>query len=149
MKHLSQMVLLILLSIMLLSCQKSMENAKIPKPIMFFSLVSDPMIDPHSMTMGLQLANHSLEDGRTVVLFFNVKGVTVPTMNFDENISFHAQPIKQLLTDLIAKGAQVHVCPHCMEAMSIKSEDLLAEAKVTTREGLFSFLNDQTIVFTY
>ena len=149
MNNFTRIVLSIFLSALLLSCQKPLENAKISRPIMFFSLVSDPVIDPHPMTMGLQLANHSLEEGRTVVLFFNVKGVTVPTKNFDENISFHAQPIKKLLTDLIAKGVQVHVCPHCLEAMGIKSEDLITGAKVTTREGLFSLLNDQSIVFTY
>ncbi len=114
---------------LLLFCQKPIDSDQAVKPIMFFSLTSDPMVDPHSMTMAFQLANHAIEDGRTVVLFFNVKGVNVPTKDFDENIAFHAQPLKHLLTELISKGAQVHVCPHCMEAMGVNSDDLITGAE--------------------
>lgn len=145
----SKFVLVVIICSLMLFCQKPVDSNLATKPIMFFSLTSDPLIDPHSMTMAFQLANHALEDGRTVVLFFNVKAVNVPTKYFDDTIAFHAKPIKQLLMDLISKGAHVHVCPHCMEAMGVKSEDLITGAKVTTRSELFSFINTQTVVFTY
>lgn len=149
MKTFSKLIIVGFICSVMLYCQNSFDSDQTTKPIMFFSLTSNPLVDAHSMTMAFQLANHALEDGRTVVLFFNVKAVTIPTKDFDENIAFHAQPIKQLLADLITKGAYVHVCPHCMEALGVKPEDLITGAKVTTRSELFSFITPQTVVFTY
>ncbi len=149
MKTFSKFIIVGFICSVMLFCQKPVDSDQATKPIMFFSLTSDPLVDAHSMTMAFQLANHALEDGRTVVLFFNVKAVTVPTKDFDENIAFHAQPIKQLLADLITKGAHVHVYPHCMEAIGVKTDDLITGAKVTTRSELFSFITNQTVVFTY
>ncbi len=119
------------------------------KPLMFFNITSDVMQDPHSATMALQLANHALDDGREVVLFFNVKGVVIPTKDFDGSLSFKDKPVKDLLAGVVEKGARVHVCPHCMKALGVKKEDLAENAVVTDREKLFSELTSNTVVFTY
>lgn len=47
--------------------------------------------------MALQLPEHALNDGKGVVLFFNVEGVTVPTKDFPDDLAFHDKPIKSLL----------------------------------------------------
>ena len=99
--------------------------------------------------MAMQLAGHSLDDGREVVLFFNLQGVLVPTEQLPDTLAFGERPIKEMLTDLMARGAQVHVCPHCMGALGVESEDLLPDAQVTTRELLFAKLTNNTVVFTY
>jgi predicted peroxiredoxin len=119
------------------------------KPVMFFSLTSSGTENPHPITMALQLANHSLAVEREVVLFFNVKAVDIPTHQFKEDIAFRAEPIKKLLLELMEKGAQVHVCPHCMNALEVKETDLISGAMVTDREKLFSKLGNNTVVFTY
>ncbi len=121
-----------------------------PAPqITFFSITSDGASDPHSVTMGLQLANHALDAGREVVLFFNVRGTTVPTKAFPADLAFHAEPIATLLAGLIQRGAEVHVCPHCMEALGVAEADLIDGARVTTRDALFAKLGPETNVFTY
>lgn len=130
--------------------QKNMNNnPSVDESILFLNITSDATKDPHSITMALQLAGHALDYGKTVVLFFNVRGVTVPTKNFPEDLAFHAQPIKSLLAELMAKGANVQVCPHCMEALNVKAEDLVEGAQITDREKLFSQLGSNTNVFTY
>lgn len=116
---------------------------------LFLNITSDAKRDPHSVTMALQLAGHALDYGKKVVLFFNVRAVTVPTKNFPEDLSFHAKPIKSLLSELMAKGANVQVCPHCMQALNVKAEDLIEGAEITDRDKLFSQLGSNTNVFTY
>ena len=78
-----------------------------------------------------------------------MRGVDVPTTALPENLAFHERPIKQLLTELVQRGAEVHVCPHCMAALVIDEEDLMAGAVVTDREKLFARLGPNTNVFSY
>jgi predicted peroxiredoxin len=117
--------------------------------IILFNITSGAEEDPHAVTMALQLAGHALDDGRSVVLFFNVRGVGVPTAALPEDLAFHEKPIKQLLANLMQRGAEAHVCPHCMAALEIGEEDLMAGAVVTNREQLFAKLGPNTNVFTY
>ena len=115
---------------------------------MFFSITSGPE-DPHPVTMALQLAGHALDDQRSVVLFFNVRGVNVPTRQLPDTLAFGHTPIKELLVSLMERGAEVHVCPHCMEALGVEAGDLIDGAQVTDRELLFAHLKGNTSVFTY
>ena len=117
--------------------------------IMLFNITSGPMEDAHAVTMALQLAGHALTDGREVVLFFNVRGVQVPTKSLPEDLAFRAEPISALLADVMKRGAEVHVCPHCMNALDVSAEDLIDGAVVTDREKLFSKIGSNTVVFTY
>lgn len=148
------LTLLTICIILSFNCQvaeqkKLNNNLSVDESILLLSITSDAQKDPHSATMALQLAGHALDYGKKAVLFFNVRGVTVPTKNFPEDLAFHAKPIKLLLSELIAKGANVQVCPHCMEALNVKAEDLLEGAQITDREKLFSQLSSNTQVFTY
>jgi sulfur relay (sulfurtransferase) complex TusBCD TusD component (DsrE family) len=115
---------------------------------MFFNITSGPD-DPHPVTMALQLAGHALDDQRSVVLFFNVRGVHVPTAQLPDTLAFGDRPIKEMLVSLMERGAEVHVCPHCMAALGVESTDLLPGAQVTNRGMLFSHLTGNTAVFTY
>ncbi len=115
---------------------------------MFFNITSGPD-DPHPVTMALQLAGHALDDGRDVLLFFNVRGVHIPTAQLSDTLAFGDRPIKELLADLMERGAVVHVCPHCMAALEVSETDLIEGAQVTTRDLLFAYLTGNTAVFTY
>jgi predicted peroxiredoxin len=118
-------------------------------PVMLLNITSSATDDPHAVTMALQLAGHALDDGREAVLFFNVRGVGVPTNGLPDDLAFRAEPIKTLLKGLMSRGAEVHVCPHCMRALGIAVEDLVPGAIVTDREKLFSKLKPGTVVFSY
>jgi len=126
---------------------RAIANSSEPAP-MFFNITSGPD-DPHPVTMALQLAGHSLDDNRSVVLFFNVRGVHIPTGQLSDTLAFGDRPIKEMLSALIQRGAEVHVCPHCMAALGVEATDLIEGAQVTNRESLFSHLNGNTAVFTY
>ncbi|MFC1639434.1 DsrE family protein [Gemmatimonadota bacterium] len=114
----------------------------------FFNITSGPD-DPHPVTMALQLAGHALDDNRSAVLFFNVRGVHIPTTQLPDTLAFGDRPIKEMLVSLMERGAEVHVCPHCMAALGVEAADLISGAQVTNRDMLFAHLNGNTAVFTY
>lgn len=113
-----------------------------------FNITSGPD-HPHPVTMALQLAGHALDDDRRVVLFFNVKGVAIPTKQLSPALAYHDKPIKGLLAKLMERGAIVLVCPHCMKAESIAADQLVEGAQVADREKLFGRIGGNTVVFTY
>jgi predicted peroxiredoxin len=122
---------------------------EVGKPILLLNVVSDPREDPHAVTMALQLAGHALDDGRHVVLFFNVKGVNAATRSLDPELAHRAEPIGQMLADLVERGVEVQVCPHCMKAEGIRADQLIDGATKTDRATLFSRIGPNTVVFTY
>jgi sulfur relay (sulfurtransferase) complex TusBCD TusD component (DsrE family) len=147
-------ILMVVSLLALAGCSRSVAETAQPAgekeaQIVLFNITSSATDDPHSVTMALQLAGHALDDGRKVALFFNVRGVTVPTLSLPEDLAFRAKPIKALLAGLIEGGAQVHVCPHCMNALGVEASDLVAGALVTNRERLFGLLGPNTVVFSY
>ena len=106
--------------------------------------------DPQAVDMALKLAGFSLDEGRHVVMYLNVKGVTIPSNALADDFAFQQnKPIKSQLADLIQRGVDVHVCPICMKALGVGESDLMEGAKVTTRPGLFANINANTAVFTY
>jgi predicted peroxiredoxin len=114
------------------------------------SVTSDANQNPQSVDMAMRFAGFGLEEGRKVVIFFNVKGVTIPTAGFPDDFAFgDGSPIKQQLTALIERGADVHVCPICMKALDVDKSDLIDGAKVTTRSSLFAQIGPSTVAFTY
>ena len=112
------------------------------------NIVSGPD-QPHPVTMALQLAGHALDDGRAVVLFFNVKAVDVPLKSLPADLAYHDKPIAALLEKLIDRGATVLVCPHCMKAQGIDADDLVDGAEVADRLKLFRQIDAGAVVFTY
>ncbi|MBI1314467.1 hypothetical protein GC176_24505 [bacterium] len=118
--------------------------------IVLVSVQSDAHENPQSVDMALKLAGFSVDEGRRVAMFFNVKGVTIPVKAFPDDIGFQDNaPIKKQLADLIGRGVDVHVCPICMKALGVDKADIMEGAKVTTRPSLFANIGPDTAVFTY
>ncbi len=114
------------------------------------SITSDPKVDPQSVNMGLTFAGFCADEGYEVSIFFNVKGVLLPTQAFDSKFRFgeHA-PMLEQLQSLHARGVQLHVCPVCMKDLSIAADAIIDEAFVTDKPKLFGRLGGDTMVFSY
>ncbi|MCO6458734.1 MAG: DsrE family protein [Pirellulaceae bacterium] len=120
------------------------------QPIVLLSVTSDASQQPQSVDMAMKLAGFSLDEGRRVVMFFNVQGVTLPTRSFPDDAAFQQNsPLKEQLAKLIERGVDVHVCPICMKALGVEESDVMEGAKVTTRPSLFANIGANTAVFTY
>lgn len=119
------------------------------KPTMVLNITSGKE-DLHAVTMALQLAGHALNDGREVVLFFNVRAPEFARADLPDTFHFGENPpIKKMIADLIAGGAQPLVCPHCAAAMGVKETDFAPGMKMASRESLFGKLGPDAVVFTY
>jgi predicted peroxiredoxin len=106
--------------------------------------------DPHKATMAMQLAGHGLADGRKVVVFLNVRATDLASKQAPAAWVFGKNPpLPDMLKDLIKREAVVMVCPHCMEALGTKKEDLVDGAQVASRESLFGSLGSNCAVFSY
>ena len=106
--------------------------------------------DLHAATMAMQLAGHSLDDGRDVIIFLNVRAPVFASKKVEGELSFHGNPdVPTMLKDLMKRGAKVLVCPHCMDAMDVTEADLIAGAKPATRESLLGPLGPNAVVFSY
>jgi len=125
---------------------KSNSTAKIA----LVSITSDPKADPQAVNMGLTFAGFCLDEGYQVAIFFNVKGTTLPTTEFPDDFAYqnHA-PMKTQLAKLKDRGAELHVCPVCMNDLTISDTQIIDEAFVTSKPKLFANLGSDTMVFTY
>lgn len=106
--------------------------------------------DLHAVTMACQLAGHALDDGRTVVLFLNVRAPEFARQDLSEEFVLRDNPpLRDMLASLMARGAQMVVCPHCMEVMGVGEGDLIKGARAASRQTLFAHLGPDTVVFSY
>jgi predicted peroxiredoxin len=122
---------------------------KADKPTIVLNVISGEN-DLHSVAMALHLAEHSLADGRTTVLFFNVHAPAIASKKLPKTVKFGEEPpIRQQLAELIRKGAKVYVCPFCAKAAGLREADLAEGVEMATREKLFVNLHANSVVFTY
>jgi predicted peroxiredoxin len=106
--------------------------------------------DLHAVTMALQLAGHGLNAGREVTLFLNVRAPALARKDLSDKVAFHGNPpLQKMLTDLMARGARIIVCPACATVMGVSETDLLPGVKLATREALFDRLGPDAVVFSY
>ena len=114
------------------------------------SVTSDANEDPQSVNMALTLAGFCLDENYTVAIFFNVKGVHIPTTGFSEDLAYgdHA-PFKEQIRALAERGAEIHVCPVCMGDLGVEAEDIMESAFVTSKPKLFVHVGPHATVFSY
>jgi predicted peroxiredoxin len=114
------------------------------------SVTSDANVDPQSVNMALTLAGFCLDENYTVAIFFNVKGVRIPTTDFPEDLAYgkHA-PFKEQIRVLAERGAEIHVCPVCMGDLGVEADDIMESAFVTSKPKLFAHVGPHATVFSY
>ncbi len=130
------------------SAQPNNSGSTVKKALI--SITSDPQADPQAVNMGLTFAGFCLDEGYQVAIFFNVKGTTLPTTEFPDDFAYQSHdPMKTQLTNSKKRGAELHVCPVCMNDLTINNSQIIDEAFVTSKPKLFANLGSDTMVFTY
>ncbi len=130
--------------------QEAATEATIGKPTLVINLVSGEE-DLHAVAMGLHLAEHGLEAGREVVVFFNVKAPPLARASLADSVQFGDEPpVKKVIASLVERGATALVCPMCAQIMGVTAEELASGIEmVADRNQLFDPLQANTVVFTY
>lgn len=101
-----------------------------------FAADTDPLYvnmtteDSHRANMAITFSRNQFERGHPLTIFLNDKGVLVGSK---ANAEKYADQQKAL-TEMIAKGAVVLVCPMCMKHYGVKESDLLPGLKVGSPE---------------
>ena len=153
MQRLSLLVFTVLLS-SLLGCQKPAPapggSAESGRKIAVISITTDAQVDPQKVNMALTFARFCVDEKYEVAIFFNVKGVLLPTTTFPDEFKYQEyDPLKSQVAALSTDGAEIHVCPVCMNDLGVMKEDIMEGAFVTTKPKLFAKLGPDTMVFTY
>ena len=86
---------------------------------LFINLTSD---DPWRSDMALVFANANLNQGHTVTVFLNVKGVHLAAKTPPPESSKNGA---ELIAKLLANGGQVIICPMCMKRAGLTAADLI------------------------
>ena len=152
MRRVSLLVFTVLVS-SLLGCQKSASvdvSVEVGRKIAVISITTDAQVDPQKVNMALTFARFCVDEKYEVAIFFNVKGVLLPTTTFPDEFKYQEyDPLKTQVAALSTDGAEIHVCPVCMKDLGVAKEDIMEGAFVTTKPKLFAKLGPDTMVFTY
>jgi len=101
--------------------------------------------DASAANMAVILANNMLEKKMAVVLFLDVKGVSMGVKNPPKNLEGVGTMVKTFLKG----GGRVLVCQHCLGMAGFKEEDLLPSAELSQPERMSKLLHEDPIVIDY
>ena len=102
--------------------------------------ISSDVTVPHSQMMGLQKALNAKEEGSEVFLFMDVKATSLALKT--TNIKFaDFAPSQELIADLIEKGVEVYVCPHCLMVNGNNMGEVQPGIQELTMESMMKFSN--------
>lgn len=90
---------------------------------LFINLTTD---EPHRANMGISFGKNQLERGHPLTLFLNDKGVLIGSKANAAKYADH----QKTLSDLVARGARVLVCPMCMKHYGVTEGDLVSGFQV-------------------
>ncbi len=129
--------------------KKAAEPVEVVKRAMIINLTAGTA-DIQTLSMGLGLAAHGVADGREVTVFLNVAAPVIAGEAFPATLGFvDGTPIKATLEQLIADGATVLVCPHCLENAGLTEAELIEGVQLASRESLFGAMDAGAAVFSY
>ena len=95
--------------------------------------------------MGLNKALKARESGADVLVFFDTHATFLALKS--TNITFaDFAPSQQIIADLIAKGADVYVCPHCLMVNGSSFDDVQPGIKQLEATTLSTFANNSSVV---
>lgn len=115
---------------------------------LFVNMTSDVDSDPHSLMMGLHLAQKALRNNLSATVFLNVHGVKLFAPGA-EALSFRNENFHAVIRQILDAGGKVLVCPHCAMVHGIQQQSFMPGAQLGTEELLMGELKQDPIVFTY
>jgi len=91
---------------------------------LFVNLTTD---ETHRARMALVFASRQQQLGRPIVIFLNDRGVLLGSTKNSDKFKEH----QQVLAAMIGKGADVLVCPMCMEHYGVNKADMFPGLKLS------------------
>jgi predicted peroxiredoxin len=131
-------------------CAEEPTEAACQKPTLVINLTSGKE-DLHAVVMAVHFAEHGLDDGREVVVFFNVASPPLASKDLDESVKFQDMPsVRSMIDGLLKKGAKMVVCPLCAKVTGVTAEGLVPGIDMIQDRGqIFDHLHGNAVVFSY
>lgn len=104
--------------------------------------------DPHSVLMGLRMANLMAED-KDVLVYLDIKAVDVVLRDAPDLQQKPFDSSKTQLRALLDKNVPVFVCPGCLAAAGKKSEDVTDGVKIAQKDAFFDFTKGRILTLDY
>jgi len=89
-----------------------------PNDPLFVNLTAD---EPHRANMGITFGRMQMQQGHPLTIFLNDRAVLIGARVNAAKFAMH----QKMLTDLMAAGAIVLICPMCMKHYGVSESDLL------------------------
>lgn len=107
----------------------------------------------HRIVMALNIANMALKKDRNVLVFFDVKGVSVPLKNSPdithESHKDGFQSAKAGIRAVLDNGGRVMVCPTCLEAGGYSKEDMMEGVEEGNFDSFFNFTDGRIVTLDW
>jgi predicted peroxiredoxin len=142
------------------SCQQSAPKTEMSQSIQSYTEKSDTLSDgvfihitesyndPHRVLMPLKMANIMAND-KDVLVYLDIHAVELVTKTSKDIQFADFEPLKKLLSDLLAKKVEIYACPTCMKIAGIKAEDLIEGIQVAQKDKFFQFTKGRIITLDY
>ena len=121
--------------------------ADAPKTRLLLNLTSD---DVWTNQMALGYANKAMDMGYELVVFLNVRAVTLAHRSVPQPVEPQRQmTARDELTALMARGARVFVCPSCTRRAGMSQEDWIDGVEPGGPELIALQMDPQSKVMSY
>lgn len=142
-QHLAYLVALFLLALPPVS-QAAEEQQQV---VVHLSHYSD---DLHSVSMALELGTTLAEAGAQVTLFCDLEGVRLADRRVPQNLRWgNGKAVGDLYRAFLAAGGSVLLCPHCVRAAGISTEQVREGSRIGTKKAVADLFLDADKILDY
>ena len=113
----------------------------------FLHIKSGPE-DPHSVLMGLRMAQ-LMTDDRDVLVYFDVKGIDVVTADAPAMAMEPFGSSTEVIQGLLKQGVPLYACPGCLKAAGKTPDQLIQGVKVAEKKAFFGFTRGRILALDY
>ena len=97
--------------------------------------------DLHSAFMALSLATNMQKAGASVTVFLDREGVRLADQRERGDLTWgDSGPISKAMSDFVAAGGKVTVCPHCAELAGVTAADLRPGTTMGSHQGVAALM---------
>ncbi len=106
--------------------------------------------DLHSAFMAFSLATNMQKAGASVTVFLDREGVRLADQRERGDLTWgDSGPISKAMSDFVAAGGKVVVCPHCAELAGMTASNLRPGATLASHQDVASLMIDADKVIDF
>ncbi len=106
--------------------------------------------DPERVTVAFLVGGAALDAGKRVAFFLTKEAVRLGLPGHARGVACDGcPPLERLFEQAIEKGAELLVCPICLQARGLDGAELVRNARVAGATPLWEWIGEGATVFSY